>query len=338
MPRCLITGQGGRGRHWTKALQARDDIELLAAVEPAEPMRKLSQEQFGFADDFFHDSLEAALKAVEVDFIVDVTPPSVHAQVARQAFSQGLHLLGEKPLSDDYATAASLVKEGREAGVVHMITQNYRFSPGARKMGELVGGGKVGRVGQCDVRFYMNWADAPGSHYVTQPYMLINDMMVHHFDLMRFILKSDPISVQAITWNPHWGWHAGDAAHSIVFEFEQGLRATHVAVGCAVGSRTDYNGDWRVEGDAGSLDWSKGRIDYAHLHRVEEQVNESIALEQGMPSLEDAMLDEFLSAIAEQREPECSAADNLKSVTMVFAAIESAKRKQPMELEQLAKG
>jgi predicted dehydrogenase len=58
---------------------------------------------------------------------MDVTPPAVHHQIAEKAFAHGLHVLGEKPLSDDYATAKRVVEAGAQAGVKHMITQNYRF-------------------------------------------------------------------------------------------------------------------------------------------------------------------------------------------------------------------
>ena len=58
----------------------------------------------------------------------------------------------------------------------------------------------------------------------------------------------------------------------------------------------------------------------------------ALAEDGGLPLLErvrfcsifSAMLDEFFSAIRDDREPECSARDNLKSLAMVFAAIQSA--------------
>ena len=109
----------------------------------------------------------------------------------------------------------------------------------------------------------MSWADAPGSHYVTQPYMFLMDMSIHHFDMMRYVLGADPVSVQCTSWNQPWGWHKGDAAHAIVFRYEDGLVATHVACGCAVGSQTNWNGDWRIEGPKGSIDWSTNGIRHA---------------------------------------------------------------------------
>ena len=44
----------------------------------------------------------------------------------------------------------------------------------------------IGSVGQLDVSLYVNWADAPGSHYVTEPHMSLTDMGIHHFDMMRY--------------------------------------------------------------------------------------------------------------------------------------------------------
>jgi predicted dehydrogenase len=242
--------------------------------------------------------------------------------------------LGEKPLSDDFATARRVAEDGAKAGVKHMITQNYRFGPQPRTTRKLLAEGLIGQPGQCDLRFYMPWADMAGSHYVTQPFMLINDMMVHHFDMLRYVLDADPITVQAITWNQPWGWHAGDAAHAIVFAFPDSLMATHVCVGCAVGSQTSWNGDWRIEGPQGSISWDKDKMWHAHLHRVDHKINEEL-FPLGVPPSEQAMLDEFFAAITEDREPECSARDNLESLRMVFGAIMSAKEGRKVALSEL---
>ncbi len=248
MNNCIITGLGGRGQWWLNNLLARKDVQLVAAVEPFAPNAEKAVARFGLAPKIIHPSLDEAIASTKADFLLDVTPPAVHHLIAEKAFAAGLHVIGEKPLSDNFAIARSVVEAGEKAGIKHMITQNYRFGPQPRTTRRLLADGLIGQPGQCDLRFYMPWADSPGSHYVTQPFMLINDMMVHHFDMLRYVLGADPVSVHAITWNQPWGWHAGDAAHAIVFAFESGLMATHVCVGCAVGSQTGWNGDWRIEG------------------------------------------------------------------------------------------
>ncbi len=333
--KCIITGLGGRGLHWVKQLRARSDAEIVGYVEPFEANQQRAVEKHQVPREQIFASLDEAITQVKADFVVDVTPPKVHHVVAEKAFAAGLHVLGEKPLSDDFAIAKRVADGGEAAGVRHMITQNYRFGAQPRTSRKVLSEGLLGKVGQCDVRFYMPWADMSGSHYVTEPFMLINDMMVHHFDLMRYVLGQNPETVQAMTWNQPWGWHAGDACHAIVFEFADGLRATHVCVGCALGSQTSWNGDWRIEGPQGSLDWDKAGTWYSHLHRTEEKIDRRAIEHLQVKASEQAILDEFLSAITENREPECSARDNLQSLTMVFGAIESAKSGRKIVLAEL---
>lgn len=334
--RGIITGLGGQGRGWLSHVRQRSDCELVAYVEPFEANRKRAVDQFKLDEKRFYNTLDEALAGVKADFVLDVTPPAVHHEIALKAFGAGLHVVGEKPLSDSYANALKVVEAGKKAGLRHMITQNYRFSAPPRTTRKVLQEGLIGKPGQCDVRFYMPWADIPGSHYVTQPYMLINDMMVHHFDMMRYVLNADPVAVQAITWNHPWGWHKGDAAHAIVFEFPGNLWATHVSIACSVGDQTTWNGDWRIEGPKGSITWERDhKIWHHHLHRADRKVREEI-FPVSVPGPQQAILDEFFAAIREGRDPECSSSDNIHSIAMVFAAIRSAKEKRRVELRELS--
>ena len=333
--RAIVAGLGGQGRGWANTLRGRTDIQIVALAEPFEGNRKIAIEQQKFDSKIVYESIDEALDKADADFVFDVTPPAVHHEVADKAFAKGLHVIGEKPLSDDFSQAKRISGVAAKKGLVHMITQNYRFSAQPRATRKLLADNLIGDVGQLDIKFYMSWADIPGSHYVTQPYMLINDMMVHHFDMMRYVLGRDPVSVQAITWNPSWGWHKGDGAHAIVFEFEGNLHATHVCVGCAQGSMSNWNGDWRIEGTKGTLDWrTDGSVWHQWRHRNPEPFNREVIL-PWVKDARQAILDEFVAAVNEKRQPECSAVDNLNSVAMVFAAIKSAKEKRSVKLSEL---
>ncbi|GAB4455484.1 MAG: Gfo/Idh/MocA family oxidoreductase [Armatimonadaceae bacterium] len=331
--KAIMVGLGGRGRYWVKSARQHPECEFVAYVEPMEVNQQKAIEQLEISGQQIHPTLEDAISATQADFVLDVTPPAAHRAVAETAFAAGLHVFGEKPLSDNFDEAKKAVEAGEKAHRKHMITQNYRFGAVPRTTRQLLAEGKIGKPGQCDLRYYKPWADSPGSHYVTQPYMLINDMMVHHFDMMRYVLDSDPVRVHAVTWNHPWGWHAGDAAHSIVFQFADGLVATHVACGCAMGSQTNWNGNWRIEGPLGSIDWNDSGVRYARLHRTEQKTEEEVPLRETPPG-DQAMLTEFFAAIREDRQPECSGRDNLKSLAMVFAAIKSAEENRWVDLTE----
>src|SRR5205809_201300 len=178
-------------------------------------------------------------------------------------------------------------------------------------------------VGQVDILFTMPWADSPGSHYVTQPFMFTKDMGIHHFDMLRYVLGRDPVSVRCVTWNPAWGWHAGDASHVAIFTFDEKLHAVHRGVGCAGGHHTGWNGEWRIEGPGGTLTWEGNEIWLTHLHRAEKRRREQIFTDRTGGD-HDPPLTEFVTAIRENRDPECNAEDNLKSAAMVASAVKSA--------------
>lgn len=196
--------------------------------------------------------LKDALKAVKADLVVDVTPPAPHETVAMQSFEAGLHVLGEKPLSDDFAAAKRIVAAAEKLKRTHMITQNYRFGAVPRTTHRLLKQGVIGQPGQVAIGFYKAWATPTGTHYTELPFMFVKDMGVHHFDLMRYVLSQDPVRVWAKSWNQPWGWHKGDAAHTVVFEFTGNLMVTHHACACSVGKGTPWNGEWRIEGPEGS--------------------------------------------------------------------------------------
>ena len=199
--KAILVGLGGRGRYWLDQCRKQRDVDVVACVEPSAQNRARAVAQCALAERSIYRDLGEAFAAVQADFVLDVTPPAIHEEIAMQTFAAGLHLLGEKPLSDQYEAARRVVEAGSQAGVAHMITQNYRFNGLPRTTRRLLIEDLIGPVGQLDVSLYVNWADSPGSHYVTEPYMFLTDMGIHHFDMMRYTLGQDPVSAHALTWN-----------------------------------------------------------------------------------------------------------------------------------------
>ena len=332
--KAILVGLGGRGYHWLSACEDHKEVELVAYVEASEKNRQRAIDQRGIPENKIFADLNDVPQSFGADFVVDVTPPSVHEAIAMKSFDLGLHLLGEKPLSDDFDAAKRIVSAGKNANVKHMITQNYRFNALPRTTRRLIEDHKIGEIAQLDVSLYVNWADSPGSHYVTEPYMFLTDMGIHHFDMMRYTLGADPISAQAITWNLPWGWHQGDACQIILFKFENGVFATHRGIGCTMGHvPAGHNGEWRYEGPKGTLTWEGFDLYQTLNHRQNPTIRKQVDLDD--IDGPNPVLNEFVRAIKEDREPECNAADNLKSMSMVFAAVLSAKEGREILISDL---
>ena len=329
----ILVGVGGRGRHWASTVTQSDAAELVAFVEPAEAMRQQATEQFGIAEDQWFESLGDALGAVEADFVLDVTPPDVREMVAEKALGAGLHVLAEKAMGEDWDMAKRIAAMAGGSGLTYMVTQNYRFKPLPRTTRRLLDEGFLGDINTVAMGFYRPWGT--GRHYVEIDYALLIEMTVHHFDTLRYVLGRDPVRVWAKTWNAPWGWHKGDVGHDVLFEFDGGLMVIHHALGCSVGKMSSWDGELRIEGARGSLTWEDADLRYVRSYPGDEAKDEVLPCDQ-MPANDCQMvLAEFVGAVAEGREPECSAQDNLKTLAMVFGAILSDQRGEWVEIAEM---
>ncbi len=334
--RCIVVGLGGRGKHWVQVCQEMDIVEIAAGVDPMPERRNEVMQKFGLSESQLFPSLEEALRGVEADFILDVTPPSQREHIAEVGLGNGLPILAEKAMGEDWAMAKRIAALAKSSGLTYMVAQNYRFGALPRTTRRLLDEGFLGVVNTVVVGFHRPWG--MGAHYVEIPYALLIEMAVHHFDTMRYVLNRDAVRVWAHTWNAPWGWHKGDVGHTAVFEFEGGIIATHHALGCSVGKADHWQGQWRIDGESGSLTWEDGKLVYGRSLPPEEAKVEELPLDKLELVDTKAVLAEFVSAVKEKREPECSASDNLKTLAMVFGAIESAKRKTWVEIAELFEG
>ena len=60
-------------------------------------------------------NLEEAIERTRPDFVLDVTPPSAHREVALTCFAAGVSVLGEKPLSIKH-TDGNIMPNGMPGG------------------------------------------------------------------------------------------------------------------------------------------------------------------------------------------------------------------------------
>lgn len=331
--RCIIVGLGSRGKHWVNVCREMESVELVACVDILEERRNEAKEKFGLSERQLFPTLEEAMKNVEADFVLDVTPPSQRERIAEIAIENGLPVLAEKAMGENWAMAKRIAALIQSSGQTYMVAQNYRFGGLPRTTRRLLSEGFLGTVKTVVVGFHRPWG--MGAHYVEIPYALLIEMAVHHFDTLRYVLNRNASRVWAHTWNAPWGWHKGDVGHTAVFEFEDEIIVTHYALGCSVGKADHWQGQWRIDGEHGSLTWENGKLIYGRSIPHDEAIVKELPLDECKFVDTKAVLNEFISAIKEKREPECSASDNLKTLAMVFGAIESAKRRTWVDLAEL---
>jgi predicted dehydrogenase len=342
--RIVVAGVGFWGRSWIEVVSASPDWELVGLVDADESALARAAGASGLSRDSCFPSVRDAVDVVLPDAALVVVPPAVHAPVALDALDSGLHCLNEKPFAETLEQARAVVERGDAAERIVMVNQQYRHRPGARAVRQLVGDGAIGVIGNASITFAERLPVTGFQHQMEEP--LLRDMAIHHFDLIRAVLALEPARVFATSHNPPWSEFAGNAAATVVFEAGDGVTITYAGTWAPRGVTTGWNGVWEIVGERGVIHWDG---DIVRVRGLEVPVTAKVLRRatgvdwRGSrvrpPALERpdraGSLVAFADAIRGNREPETSGRDNLRSLALTLAAVESARRRTAVDVDEL---
>ena len=337
--RAALVGCGRMSHAWLGLLAERDDVEIVALVDPDAAAAERKKGKYGLAAGVYAD-LGEALEAVGPDLVLDVAVPEARHAIVTRALEAGCHVLSEKPMAATLEEAQDLVRVADVAKRSFSVLQNRRYLEPMRSLRGLVEDGTIGRPGFIGADFFM--AHHVGGFRATMAHPLLHDMAIHTFDQARFLTGADPVSAYCQEFDLEGSWFDGDASAICIFEMTGGLVFCDRGSWSAEGARTSWEAAWRISGSGGTAIWDGESAPYAvqpegdprpgMLWRDERRVDAE-ATWAGRPH-HAGCLDEMLAALAEGRPAETDCHDNVKSIAMVFAAIESARegRKVPVRV------
>src|SRR5215470_10013483 len=143
MLRAAIIGLGRWGRSLVSSVEDNPDVRFVIG----HTRTRSSAEEFcrdngvRLVDDF-----DAVLSDSAVDAVVLATPHSQHAQQIKRAAEAGKHILVEKPITLDLASARSAVAAAHQAGVVLAVGFCRRFHPSVGELRQRLCDGRLGKV------------------------------------------------------------------------------------------------------------------------------------------------------------------------------------------------
>jgi len=163
-------------------------------------------------------------------------------------------------------------------------------------------------------------------------HVLLLDMAIHTFDAARFLTGADPVAVTCVEWNPPGSWYDHDAAAVATFEMTGGIVYSYRGSWCAEGLNTTWECDWRVIGERGSVRWDGAQGFCAEVVAQTGGFRSELAAVP-VPEIDPVtkvgahggVIREFVHAVQTGTDPETVCTDNIKSLAMVFGAIESAE-------------
>lgn len=337
----VLCGCGAMAKGWLRALQSASDlsheVEIVGLVDLDLSVAEALAVEFKLNDVAVGQDLAAVIETTKADIVFDIVVPSARFAVVSTALGLGCHVLSEKPLATSMEEAKSLLSLAAETGRVHAVVQNRRFISGVRRLRRAVEDGLIGDVSGIHCDFFI------GPHFggfrEAMDNVLLLDMAIHTFDAARFVSGKQPLSVYCVETNPPGSWYAHGASANAIFKLSGDVVFTYRGSWCAEGRRTSWESAWRLVGSKGMITWD-GEESFEATVAGEEQ-----GLLRGhhvlaVPAAPDeneihghrSVLTDFIEAIKSGRRPETASDDNIKSLSMVFGAIESARTGLPVSI------
>ncbi len=324
--RVLIVGAGQMGCGWAENLRDCPDTEIVAWVDVLPGAGAGAAAELGLGDVFACVDLDLAITTTSPDFVVDVSSPEAHRDVTLAALGHGLPVLGEKPMAATMAQAREMVACAERVGKLYMVSQNRRYDRNLQALRHLILD-HTGPVGILNADFYM------GEHYSgfrrEMPSPLLVDMAIHTFDAARFLTGANALAVYCMEFNPPWSWYKGNASATAIFEMSNGAVFTYRGSRSSDGWHTSWDSQWRAVGPGGTAVWDGQGVPAVEVVAEHTAPIARFKRIKGTPDDTDATgiartLREFLHALRTGETPPCECHDNIHSLAMVHAAIESA--------------
>ncbi|MCM3727606.1 inositol 2-dehydrogenase [Neobacillus cucumis] len=278
----------------------------------------------------YHELLEDP----EIQAVFICSPTNTHATIIKEAALAGKDIFCEKPVSFSVEETEEALAVVEKAGVRLQIGFNRRYDPNFRRIQTLV---KDGKIGQPHIlRITSRDPEPPGIDYVKASGGLFMDMMIHDFDMARYVMDSEVVEVSAagaVLVDPAIG-EAGDIDTAIVT-----LKFANGALGVIDNSRQAvYGYDQRLEvfGEKGAA-----QADNNRPTTVEVSTTEAVTLDKPLyfflERYNQAYIDEvveFTRSILEKKEVACTGFDGLQAQKIAKAAKESLEKGAPVQLNQ----
>jgi myo-inositol 2-dehydrogenase / D-chiro-inositol 1-dehydrogenase len=314
-----LLGAGRIGQTHARAVASLPGASIAAVFDPVEAAANAIRDQYGAKT----ASVEAILADKAIDAVLICTPTDLHADQIEQAARAGKAIFCEKPidLSADRVRACLGVVAKEKATL--MIGFNRRFDPNFAEMRRRIESGAIGAVEM--VQITSRDPAPPPLSYIARSGGLFRDMMIHDFDMARFMLGEEVTDVFAVgssLVDPAIG-QAGDVDSATAT-----LRTASGKIALLSNSRrATYGYDQRVEvhGASGMLSAENLRNTTVTLANSQGYQADPL-LDFFMQRYADAYrleLTHFVEAVNSGKTPSPSGADGLRALELADAALRS---------------
>ena len=185
MKNVAVLGAGRIGRIHATNLAALPGVTLKFVCDPAGSAAADLAAQLGAQV----ATPEIVFADPTIDVVAIAAPTDAHSDLITRAARAGKHIFCEKPIDLSVARAQACADAVRAAGVACMMGFQRRFDPTFNEAKERLARGAIGKPEMLVVT--SRDPGAPPPHYLKGSGGIFRDMLIHDFDIFRWILCAD---------------------------------------------------------------------------------------------------------------------------------------------------
>jgi len=210
--RYALVGTGNRGTTmWGRELLAgwSEYVELVGICDLNLMRAERARAMIG-SDAPLYSDFDAMMEEQRPSLVIVCTPDDTHDDIVVRALEGGADVISEKPMTTTREKIARIREAEARTGRRVDVSFNYRFSPTAARIKELIKEGAIGDVTSVDFHWYLD--NQHGADYFRRWHAftrhsgsLFVHKATHHFDLLNWYLDSDPAEVRGFAQLLHYG-------------------------------------------------------------------------------------------------------------------------------------
>ncbi|WOI55876.1 inositol 2-dehydrogenase [Palleronia sp. LCG004] len=283
-------------------------------------------------------SVEDILASEEIDGVLICTPTDGHADLIERAARAGKAIFCEKPIDLSVDRARACIAVAEDAGTPLMIGFQRRFDPDYRALKSRITSGAIGTVEMVNLTS-RDPAMQPAS-YLRGSGGIFRDMVIHDFDIARWLLDDEVVRVQAT------GSALIDRGLEEFGDFDSVNTLLTTARGrqCVISNtrRSHYGADMRAEvlGSEGAAFMKNHDGDRVSVGKVDGFRQEPLP-NFFIDRFHEAYLAEighFTDCLREGRAPEITGRDGLMALVLADAATRAATEGRVVEVAEILDG
>ena len=264
----------------------------------------------------------------EIDAVLICSSTDTHSKYIIEAAHAGKHIFCEKPIDYDLTKVHAAINAAKEAGVKLQIGFCRRFDHNHRAVYDMVRGGKVGKINI--IKISSRDPEPPPVSYVKVSGGIFYDMMIHDFDMVRYVTGSEAVEISAVgscLVNPNLQEESG------IPDVDTAVVTMKMANGCIAvinnSRQAVYGYDQRVEA-FGSKGMASDANDLLNTTTVltKDGAHSEKPLWFFLERYNQAFINQvisFVDAINNDTQTAVGAVDGLRPVLMAKAATESCR-------------